>query len=50
MRERQTLDVGRSVHWRTWGAHTVDGAREIDVQVLDAAGRSLKADSVTLPG
>jgi hypothetical protein len=48
--QRQKLEVGRSTHWRTWGAHKVDGAREIEVQLLDASGRSLKADSVTLAG
>jgi hypothetical protein len=46
--QRQSLDVGRSPHWRTWGSRPVGGAHKIDVQVLDASGKSLKEDSVSL--
>ena len=48
--QRQSLDVGRSPHWRTWGARLLSGARTIGVQVLDASGKSLKEDSITLEG
>jgi hypothetical protein len=45
--QRQTLDVGRSAHWHTWGMRPIGGAKKIDVEVLDASGHSLKTDSVT---
>jgi hypothetical protein len=48
--ERQSLEVGHTAHWRTWGARRVGGAHKIDVQVVDASGRSLKEDSVALGG
>jgi serine/threonine-protein kinase len=48
--QRQTLDVGRGPRWRTWGARRIEGAREIEVQVLDAAGHPLKVDSLALEG
>ena len=48
--ERQSLEVGHTSHWRTWGARRVGGAHKIDVQVVDASGRSLKEDSVALGG
>jgi hypothetical protein len=46
--QHQSLDVGHSPHWRTWGSRPVAGAHKIDVQVLDVSGKSLKEDSVTL--
>jgi hypothetical protein len=43
--QRQSLDVGRSPHWHTWGMRPLGGeAKKIDVQVLDAAGKVLKED------
>jgi hypothetical protein len=48
--ERQSLDVGHTSHWRTWGGRRVGGAHKIDVQVVDTSGRSLKEDSVALGG
>ena len=41
---RQTLDVGRSSKWRTWGMATARGAKTIEVRVLDQGGRELKKD------
>ncbi|WP_394831133.1 hypothetical protein LVJ94_31940 [Pendulispora rubella] len=46
--QRQSLDVGHSAHWHTWGSRPVAGAKSISVRVLDAAGTSLKEDSVSL--
>jgi hypothetical protein len=45
--QRQSLDVGRSPHWHTWGTRPLGGAHKVDVEVLDAAGHSLKTDSLT---
>ncbi|WP_394841818.1 DUF2914 domain-containing protein [Pendulispora brunnea] len=46
--QRQSLDVGHAPHWRTWGSRPVGGAKSISVRILDAAGTSLKEDSVSL--
>jgi hypothetical protein len=48
--QRQSLDVGQSPHWHTWGGRPLaSGASgKIDVEVLDAAGNSLKQDSISL--
>jgi hypothetical protein len=48
--QRQSLDVGQSPHWRTWGTRPLGGAAgsKIEVQVLDASGTSLKEDALTL--
>jgi hypothetical protein len=47
--QRQSLDVGRSPHWHTWGSRPLPaGAKTVSVQVLDAAGKSLKEDAITL--
>ena len=46
--QRQSLDVGRSAHWHTWGTRLVKGAKTVSVQVLDAGGKSLKEDSISL--
>ncbi|MFO0669083.1 MAG: hypothetical protein U0235_05545 [Polyangiaceae bacterium] len=43
-RARQTLEVGRSPKWRTWGMAPAGSAKSIEVRVLDAAGRELKKD------
>jgi hypothetical protein len=48
--QRQLLGVGHSDHWRTWGSHKVGDSQRIDVRVLDAAGKPLREDSVTLEG
>ncbi len=48
--QRQSLDVGRSPHWHTWGSRPLGDAHKVDVEVLDAAGHSLKKDSITQPG
>ena len=44
--QRQTLDVGRAAHWHTGGLRPLGGAGTVQVEVLDAAGRSLKTDAV----
>jgi hypothetical protein len=45
---RQSLDVGRAPHWRTWGSHPRRMAHLIEVLVLDGAGNTLKTDSATI--
>lgn len=46
---RQALDVGRAPRWRTWASFRRNGARAVEVQVLDAAGASLHTDNWTAP-
>ena len=46
---RQSLDVGRAPRWRTWAALRRNGARAVEVQVLDAAGASLHTDRWAAP-
>jgi hypothetical protein len=46
--QRQSLDVGKSPHWHTWGSRPLGTASTIDVQVLDASGTSLKEDSLSI--
>jgi hypothetical protein len=41
---RQTLDVGHSPKWRTWGKSPARGAKSIEVRVLDPKGQELKKD------
>jgi len=43
---RQTLDVGISPAWKTWGTHARLGAKTIEVDVLDAAGNTIKTDTL----
>jgi hypothetical protein len=45
---RQTLDIGTSVSWKTWGSHARFGAKSIEVDVLDKSGATIKTDTVTL--
>jgi len=45
---RQSLDVGKAPHWRTWGSHPRRAAHVIEVLVLDGAGNTLKSDSATM--
>jgi hypothetical protein len=45
---RQTLDVGRAPHWRTWGMCGTQKAHTIEVEVLDKDGHSIKTDSTTV--
>lgn len=44
--QRQSLDVGRSPHWHTWGTRPIGDGKKVDVQVLDTAGKVLKEDSL----
>jgi hypothetical protein len=46
---RQALDVGHAPRWRTWAAFRRNGARAVEVQVLDAAGASLHTDRWAAP-
>jgi hypothetical protein len=43
---RQSLDVGTSPSWKTWGSHARLGAKSIEVDVLDASGNTVKTDTV----
>jgi len=43
---RQSLDVGTSPAWKTWGTHARMGAKSIEVDVLDASGATLKTDTL----
>ncbi len=45
---RQTLDVGTSPGWKTWGSAATRGAKSIEVDVLDKSGATLKVDTLTL--
>jgi hypothetical protein len=45
---RQSLEVGRAPHWRTWGMCGTQKAHTIEIEVLDKEGHSLKTDSVTV--
>jgi hypothetical protein len=47
--QRQSLDVGTSSGWKTWGSRWIGEAKKVDVSVLDATGATLKDDSLTLP-
>ena len=44
---RQSLDVGHAPRWRTWAAFRRNGARAVEVQVLDAAGASLHTEKLS---
>jgi hypothetical protein len=44
--QRQTLDVGTSPHWHTWAMRPLGNAHKVNVEVLDASGRSLRVDSL----
>jgi hypothetical protein len=44
---RQSLDVGLSPAWKTWGAAGVRGAKTIEVDVLDENGTTLKSDTLS---
>jgi hypothetical protein len=46
--QRQSLDIGQSPHWHTWGTRPLAGGSKIEVQVLDASGTSLKEDALSL--
>jgi hypothetical protein len=46
--QRQSLEVGTSPHWHTWGSRPLGNAKDIQVELLDASGGSLKTDSMSL--
>jgi hypothetical protein len=45
---RQSLEVGRAPHWRTWGMCGTQKAHSVEIEVLDKEGHSLKTDSATV--
>lgn len=45
---RQHLDVGTSPRWRTWGMCPVGGAKEMEIEVLDASGNVIKTDTLAI--
>lgn len=45
---RQTLDVGTSPAWKTWGSAPTHNAKSIEVDVLDKGGATLKVDTLAL--
>jgi hypothetical protein len=45
---RQTLDVGTSPAWKTWGSAPTRGAKSVEVDVLDKGGATLKVDTLAL--
>jgi hypothetical protein len=47
---RQSLDIGRAPHWRTWGMCQTRKAHSIEVEVLDKEGHPIKTDTATLGG
>jgi hypothetical protein len=44
---RQTLDVGTSPSWKTWGTHARGNAKSIEVDVLDKSGNQVKSDTLS---
>lgn len=44
---RQTLDVGTSPSWKTWGTHARGTAKSIEVDVLDKSGAQVKSDTLS---
>jgi len=44
---RQSLDVGISPAWKTWGSAPLRGAKSIEVDVLDESGNVLKVDTLS---
>jgi hypothetical protein len=44
---KQTLDIGRSPRWRTWGSWPTRKAGTIEVHVLDKDGHELRSDSLS---
>jgi hypothetical protein len=45
---RQSLEVGHSPTWRTWGMCGTQKAHSVEVEVLDKEGHSIKTDSATI--
>jgi hypothetical protein len=43
---RQSLDVGISPAWKTWGSASLRGAKSVEVDVLDESGNVLKVDTL----
>ena len=43
---RQSLDVGTSPAWKTWGTHWIGAAKNVEVDVLDASGAVVKTDTL----
>lgn len=45
---RQSLEIGHAPHWRTWGMCGTQKAHNIEIEVLDKEGHSLKTDAATI--
>lgn len=45
---RQTLEVGRSSRWRTWGSWRPHGAHAVEIQLIDSRGATLRSEQLTL--
>ncbi len=43
---RQSLDVGTSTSWKTWGSQARLGAKSIEVDILDKSGATIKTDTL----
>ena len=44
---RQTLDVGTSPSWKTWGTHWRGNAKSVEVDVLDKSGTQVKSETLS---
>jgi hypothetical protein len=44
---RQSLDIGTSPSWKTWGTHARGSAKSIEVDVLDKSGNQIKTDTLS---
>jgi hypothetical protein len=44
---RQTLDIGTSPSWKTWGTHARGNAKSIEVDVLDKSGTQVKSETLS---
>ena len=46
--QRQSLDVGTSPHWHTWGSRPLPtAASKVEVQVLGGSDASIKEDAIS---
>ena len=43
---RQSIDVGQTTRWRTWGSHRAGRTAQVSVELLDANGRSLHTETL----
>ncbi len=43
---RQSIDIGSTHRWRTWGSHRAGRSAQVSVEILDAGGRSLHTETL----